>query len=93
MGKEQSIKEIIKAGNEYKKEKKKKNRSTEIKKAMMEEDRKIEEMRKKKNSRFKGATGELTKTRTRIKGDSHWALYGQPLGLATITVCLRPPGN
>ena len=35
----------------------------------------------------------VLKTRSGLKGDSHWALYGQPLGLATITVGLRPPGN
>ena len=29
----------------------------------------------------------------RVKDDSHWALYKQPLGLATIMVGLRLPGN
>ena len=50
MGREQNMREIIKARNEY--QKKKVEAQREINKAMMvEEDRKLEEMRKKKSNR------------------------------------------
>ena len=50
MGKEQNTREIIKARNEY--QKKKVEAQKEINKAMMEEeDRKLDEMRRKKSNR------------------------------------------
>ena len=49
MGKKQNISEIIKARNEY--QKKKVEAQREINKAVMEEDMKIEEMRRKKSNR------------------------------------------
>ena len=54
MGKEQNMREIIKARNKY--QKKKVEAQREINKAMTEEeDRKLEEMRRKKSNRNKNA--------------------------------------
>ena len=49
--------------------------------------------RKQDELSTKYLSGEICCCFNSLKGDSPWALYGQPLGLATVTVGLRPPAN